>query len=174
MAINVALTQVTVTHQSKDGEYNGLVPYAKTLLLETSKFCDILSDPNGAGSIFYYKEREDRRVPAYLYKTALTPAALHIKLLEAENEQFQYLEVTEIKNMYSGKVERPTVQTRRINIEQIIKGYDVKLGSETTATHSYIYVHRGPFEVLRYKTTSLIDEIDNVYSESFSISASGS
>lgn len=174
MAINVALTQVTVTHRAKDGEYDSLKPYAKTLLLETSKFCDFLTSYDGSGTIFLYKEREDRRCPAVMYKTALTPEALHIQLIEAENEQFQYLEIVEMKNVYSGEIERPPVQVRRINIEQIIKGYDFTIGDEVTPTHSYLYVHRGPFDVWRYKTTSLIDEIDNVYSESFSISVSGS
>jgi len=174
MALNVSLTQVTVTHQSKNGDYNGLVPYAKTLLLETSKFLDFYSDPEGSGTVFLYKEREDRQVPAVMYKTATTPEALEIKLLEAENNQFLYLEITEIVNLHSGKKERPTVQVRRVNIEQIIKGYDILIGEESTPTHSYLIVHRGPFEVLRYKTTHLINEIDAIASESFSISVSGS
>jgi len=159
--MNVALFQVTTTHK------NGSV-YAKTLLLETSIVCDFQDDPGGAGTVFYYRERQDRKFPATLFKTNMTSEAFHALLLEAENEQWLYLEVTEIRNEYYGSSERPSIQTRRVNVEQIIKGYD------RDSRSSFIWVNRGPFEVLRFKTSHTIDEIDNVASESFSISVSGS
>lgn len=159
--MNNALFQVTVTH--KDG-----TAYAKTLLLSTAKVLDFQTDPEGAGTVFYYLERHDRNVPAILYKTNMTMAAFHALLLEAENEQWIYLEVTEIQNVYSKKTSKPAVQVRRVSVDQIIKGYDRDTRS------SYLFVNRGPFEVLRYKTSHLIAEIDAAASESFSISASGS
>jgi hypothetical protein len=96
----------------------------------------------------------------------MTQENFHALLLESENEQWIYLQVTEILNLGHQKKEVPSVQMRRFNIEQLIKGWDIDTAS------SYLVVDQGPFKKLRYKTTSTIAEIDAAASESFSISVS--
>jgi len=157
--MNSSLFQVTVTKKNR-------ATYAETLLLTTAKVLDFYEDTDGA-VIFHYKDREDRRVKATEYKTAINGAAFHALLLGSENEQWIYIEVTEIANVLIGKKEK-IVRTVRLNIDQLIYGYDRDTRS------SYLFVDRGPFEMLRFKTSHTIAEIDDISSISFSISASGS
>ena len=165
--MNIATFQITTTHKGS-GNSTNLKAYAKDLLLVTNRVQDFYTDPAGAGTVFWYDERPDRQVPAVMYKTNMTSEAFHAKILEAENEQWLYLEVVEEKDMGNGRKIIPSVLVRRVNIEQIIKAYDI------STTQSYLYIRRGAaFNVLRLKTTHTIDEIDAVASESFSISASG-
>lgn len=155
------LFQVTVTKKNRK-------TYAKTLLLTAAKVLDFYEDTDG-GTVFYYAERQDRRLPAVEYKTAINSAAFHALLRGAANEQFVYIEVTEIVNENSGAVSTiPSGRTYRVNIDNIIDGYDRDTRS------SYIRIERGPFEVLRFKTSHLIAEIDDISSISYSISVSGS
>ena len=157
--MNSALCQITTTHKNK-------LAYAKTLLIGTRRVLDFWTDPLGAGTELYYLERNDRQVPAPLFKVNMTSEALHALLLESENEQWIYIQVEEEMNVGNKKKIYPSVEVRRVNIEQIIWGYDID------TTSSYLFIDRGPFGVWRLKTTHTIDEIDNIASESFSISVS--
>lgn len=157
--MNSSLFTVTTTKKNR-------VTSAETLLLSTSKVIDFYEDTDG-GTVFYYVERQDRRCPAVEYKTAINSAAFHALLRGAENDQWIYIEVTEIQNVHNGRTSKD-VRTYRINIDQIIKAYDRDTRS------SYIFIERGPFEVLRLKTSHTIADLDNISSVSYSISISGS
>lgn len=149
------LMQITTTEKDRKTS-------AETLLLVSSKVCDFWEDTDGV--VFYYKYRDDRREKSVEFKTALTMAQFHQKLNEVANEQYVYVQVTEIY----GKFKQALVvnRTYRVNIDQIAYGKNIN------TTSSYLWIDRGPFELLRLKTTHTIDEIDNIASESFSISTS--
>jgi hypothetical protein len=156
--MNSALFITAVTHKNRS-------TWAKSLLLGTRRVIEFQDDPLGAGTEFRYLERWDRRVPSVLYKTNMVSSQFHGLLLESENEQFIYLQVVEVMNVANKKKEIPSVETRRINIEHIVKGWDID------TTSSYLIIDDG-FTMMRMKTTHTIEEIDAVASESFSISVS--
>lgn len=145
------------------------VDSAESLLLSTSKVLDFYEDSDG-GTVFYYLERDGRRDKAIEYKCALNGAAFEALLRGAQNNMWVYIEVTEIYNeLNEGLVQRyPNGQTFRVNIDHIAKGKNRDTRS------SFLWIDRGAFELLRFKTSHTIEEIDDISSISFSISASGS
>lgn len=160
-----SLAMVTVSERDRQ-------PYAKTILIQTSKVLDFKPSPSATTTKteFYYLYSEDKQEAAHFFVADHFVNTFKSRIREAANEAWVWIHVLTTQS-FTGREktigDNAGGEMWQINTNRIVYGYD-----NADGLTSYIYIERGNNKTLKLKTSHLIADISQASSASRSLSQS--
>lgn len=159
----MALVSVPVTEKNREA-------YVKTVLINTLKVCDFKNDSGSC--VFHYEWTAGEKTPSIEVKTSYSKNTFHALVRQATNERWFNIQVlTERSGDMAG---RATTGHRRAKDVNAVKKIDTSriIWAENVGTGSDVWYARTPFEVVIFRTSQTITDLNRGESASFSMSES--
>lgn len=150
----MALVSVPLTQKDRK-------TYVKTVLINTLKVCDFKNDSGSC--VFHYEWVNGEHSPSIECKTSYSKNTFHALVRQATNERWFNIQV--INEKTSTKRAKTVNAVKKIDTNRII-------WAENEGTGSRIWYARTAFEVVEFRTSQTITDLNKGESASFSMSAS--